>query len=130
VTSPDSGIPQAVSEFVRATIKSVWTLELLLHLRKNSKTDFTVEQLTHELRGSRTMATEALSQLHIAGLITDQDGRQFRYRSASEQIDGLVAQLERIYAERPTTLIKEIASSPSSKIQSFADAFKFRKDDR
>jgi predicted transcriptional regulator len=128
VTSPESGIPQAVSEFVRATIKSVWALELLLLLRKQSSTAFTVEQLTRELRGSRTVVNDALAQLQIAGLVTDEDGSQYRYRYPSESINQLVAQLEHIYAERPTALIKEIASSPSSKIQSFADAFKFRKD--
>jgi predicted transcriptional regulator len=128
VTSAESRIPLPVSEFVRATIKSVWALELLLHLRRKSTESFTVEQLSHELRGSRTMVTEALSQLQLAGLVMEESAGRVRYRSQNEQIDSLVAQLEQIYAERPTALIKEIASSPSAKIQSFADAFKFRKE--
>jgi hypothetical protein len=128
VTSRDSGIPQPVSEFVRATIKSVWALELLLHMRRKSGEASTVDQLTREMRGSRTMVTEVLSQLQTAGLTMDEGEGHFRYRPASQQIDALVVELEHVYSERPTALIKEIASSPSSKIQSFADAFKFRKE--
>jgi hypothetical protein len=40
----------------------------------------------------------------------------------------VAAEVERHYIERPLALIKAIVSAPNEKIQSFADAFRFKKD--
>jgi hypothetical protein len=43
-------------------------------------------------------------------------------------LDHAVGQVERVYAERPSAVVKAILSAPNDKIQSFADAFRLRKD--
>jgi hypothetical protein len=121
-------IPEDVLRFVRDSIKSVWALELLLFMRRNAAQAWTVEQLTKELRSSPQLVTDILASFTTSGLVgTDADGT-FRYCPASADLDALVTRLDRIYAETPLALIKQIVSTPNEKIQSFSDAFRIKRD--
>jgi hypothetical protein len=57
-----------------------------------------------------------------------EDGGSFRYAPASAELDRIVGELEKVYAERPTTVVKAIMAAPSEKLQIFADAFRIKKD--
>jgi len=50
-----------------------------------------------------------------------------RYKPASEVLAAHVATLDRLYRERPVTLIRVIYGLRDSKIRSFADAFRLRR---
>jgi hypothetical protein len=117
-----------VLRFVRGSIKSVWMLDLLLLMRRGGDRAWPIDELTRELRGNRTLVLDLLSGLGKAGLVETDEAGNYRYRPANEETDALVGELERIYMERPLTLIREIVSAPNEKIQSFADAFKLKKD--
>jgi hypothetical protein len=121
-------ISEPVLRFVRSTIKSVWALELLLLMYRRPDTAWTVEALTAELRGSAAFVIELLLIFEQAGLIQRDGNGSITYRPQSPDLHELVGQLERSYAERPLTLIKEILSQPNEKIQSFADAFRFKQE--
>jgi hypothetical protein len=121
-------ISEPVLRFVRSTIKSVWALELLLLMYRRPDTAWTVEALTAELRGSAAFVIELLLIFEQAGLIQRNGNGSITYRPQSPELHELVGQLERSYAERPLTLIKEILSQPNEKIQSFADAFRFKQE--
>lgn len=121
-------IPDHVLQFVRRHIKSVWTIDLLFVMRRSGDRSWTLDELARELRGNRNLVEEVLSALRGAGLLEAESGGTHRYRPASTELDALAADLERLYAERPVALIKEIASAPNEKIQSFADAFRIKKD--
>jgi hypothetical protein len=120
-------IPEHVLQFVRRYIKSVWTLDLLVHMRREPARSWTVDILARDLRGSRPLVEDALSGLNRAGLLKQDANGAYRYEPAAD-LDAIAAELERHYAERPVALIKEIASAPNEKIQSFADAFRIKKD--
>jgi hypothetical protein len=121
-------IPDDVLRFIRGSIKSVWTLDVLLLLRRGRTRSWPLDELTGELRGNRTLVHDVLSALAKAGLVETDDAGNYRYRPSDAEADALVGHLERIYVERPMALIKEIVSAPNEKIQSFADAFRLKKD--
>jgi hypothetical protein len=121
-------IPDQLLHFIRGSIKSVWTLDLLILMRRARERSWTLDALTHELRGNRTLVHDVLSALVTAGLVQVDAEGSYRYRPATPELDSLVEQLERVYVERPLALIKEIVSAPNEKIQSFADAFKIKKE--
>jgi hypothetical protein len=68
---------------------------------------------------------------HVQGLLAhrlvqlDGDAR-VQYRPASDALAAHVATLEKVYRERPVTLIRVIYGLRDRKIRSFADAFKLR----
>ncbi len=121
-------IAEPVLRFVRSSIKSVWALELLLVMRRAASRVWTIDELTHEMRSNRTLVADIASAFVKIGLLEEPASETFRYRPASGELDDLVQQLDRLYAERPLALIKEIVSAPNERIQSFADAFKLKKD--
>ncbi len=115
-------------DFVRTSIRSVWTLELLLFLWRSSNSRWTAAQLVQELRASDGIVNEGLASLQAAGLVMSEAGGTFRYAPASSHLDRLVGQLAQLYRERPTTVTKAIFSSPNDRLHTFADAFKLKKD--
>ena len=121
-------IPSEVRDFILTKVRSVWALEVLLLLRRESSRAWTLNELTKELRSSHAAVTEAMLQFQNAGLIADQGSAGFRYHATSEKDDAIVEQLGEIYSTTPMTLIKEIVTAPRSGIERFADAFKLKKD--
>jgi hypothetical protein len=115
-------------QFIRSSIKSVWALELLLFLRRNSSQSWTVDRLVSELRSSRFVISEVMSTFKSAGLILEESDGSLRYVPASSDLDRHVGLLEIEYSQRPTAVVKAILSAPNDKIQTFADAFKIKKD--
>lgn len=115
-------------DFVRTSIRSVWTLELLLFMWRSSSGRWTAPQLVQELRASDAIVDDGLASLQAAGLVSPEAGGAFRYAPASSHLDRLVGQLAQFYRERPMAVTKAIFSNPNDKLQSFADAFKLKKD--
>jgi hypothetical protein len=114
-------------DFIRSSIRSVWTLELLFKLRQGSGRPFTPEELVRELRASDVVVSEGLSVLQSAGFVAASDGT-YAYAPASPHLDGLAGQLERLHRERPLAVTTAIFSAPTDKLQSLADAFRLKKD--
>jgi DNA-binding IclR family transcriptional regulator len=121
-------IPEHVLHFVRRYIKSVWTLDVLMLMRRERTRRWTLDLLAQELRGNRPLVQDVLTTLVRAGLLGAEEDGTYRYSPGSSELDETAAELERNYAERPLALIKEIVSAPNEKIQSFADAFRIKKD--
>lgn len=121
-------IAEPVLRFLRSSIKSVWALELLLVMRRAGTRIWTIDELTQELRSNRTLVADIAAAFVKSGLLDEPASGTFRYQPASSELDDLVQKLDRLYAERPLALIKEIVSAPNERIQSFADAFKLKKD--
>jgi hypothetical protein len=112
--------------FVAASINSVWTLELLMLLKRDPQRSWQSEALIREMRSSAAVIAEALAALQHAGLVVDDGGGSYRYGTASEHLDRLVAELEKEYAAKPMTVIKAIVAAPADKLRIFSDAFKFK----
>jgi hypothetical protein len=122
----DLPIPENIHAFIRGAITSVWALDLLLFLRSHEASGWTVPQLVKELRGSSPLIADLLVALRGAGLVT-QEGESYRYRPASDELGGLVDQLEQLSAERPFAVRNAILATPHDRVQVFADAFRIKK---
>jgi DNA-binding IclR family transcriptional regulator len=114
-------------EFISASIRSVWDLELLLCLWRSPERSWSPEDVLRELRASDSIVREGLHALQAAGLlIADTDGT-YRYAPASRSFDDLVAKLDDLYRTRPN-LVRKAVLLQHNKLQSFADAFRIKRD--
>jgi hypothetical protein len=96
--------------FIATSIGSVWAIELLLLLRHDPARGWDAEALVRELRSSAVVIDDALARLFAAGLIIRDGGGVYRYRAASSRLDQLASELEEVYATKPMTVIRAIAS--------------------
>jgi hypothetical protein len=115
-------------EFIRTSIQSVWTLEVLLLMWRSAPTSWSAPHLVQELRASDAIVSDGLASLQAAGLVSPEADGTFRYAPASPRLDLCVQQLAQVYRERPTAVTRAIFSSPNDKLQTFADAFRLKKD--
>jgi hypothetical protein len=117
-----------LQDFIRRTIRSAWALEVLLALRRGSHRPWSAGELNQELRSRLGLITEILAGLQNAGLVREEPLGTFRYAPANEELDNLTGQLDEAYATRPFLVLETILSARDTKIQTFADAFKVKKD--
>lgn len=117
----------ALLSFIRSEIRSTWTLELLLHVRKDAGRSYSEEELVRELRSTPALIGRGIRELEAAKLVECAEGGRCRYAPATPELDQLCAALERTYAERPVAVINAIVQSPTERRQNFADAFRFTK---
>ena len=120
-------IPEdTVLDFAGALFRSVWALEVLLALKRRDERPWRAADIVRELRGSRVVVDEALNNLIAAGLVVQEDKGGYCYRAGSPAADELVIELEKLYAAKPTAVIRKIVSSPSTKLQILSDAFRIK----
>jgi hypothetical protein len=113
--------------FIRAAIRSTWSLELLLLLHKQQDRAFAADELVRTLRASPRLVANCLEHLQAAGLLVDGGAGSWRFEPATAQLRDLTDKLERAYAERPVAVINAIVGSPNDRLKSFADAFRLPK---
>ena len=119
---------QEVSGFIRATFRSVWSLELLCFLRSRRESAWTHTEMVTALRASDLVITQSLESLLAAGLIMVEDSGAARYQPISETVDALVAATEDLYRKQPDAVRRLIVAPGSDGLESFANAFKLWKD--
>jgi hypothetical protein len=121
-------IPDVVREFITRHVDSVEALEVLLWLRRTgAETD--AATLAGELRSSVPSVLQRVAELKAHGLL--QPGTQpgtFRYAPAKPGVDTTVALLADCYRTAPFRTMELVYAKPADKIQTFADAFKLKKD--
>jgi predicted transcriptional regulator len=115
---------EEVLDFAGASFRSVWSLELLLMLRRNPRS-WTPAEIIKELRSSRVVVIEALNNLIAAGLVVAEDDGDYRYGGVG-QLEQMIGELERLYAIKPTLVMREIVNSPNAKLQILSDAFRIK----
>jgi hypothetical protein len=120
-------IEPALLTFIRSSLRSVWALELLLLLRRTSPNTLGIKQAARELRASDTLVAKLLPQLEAAGLVVG-EGDAYRFAPASPALQELCGLLEQEYRERPVAVVDAIIAKPD-KVQSLADAFRFKRKD-
>jgi hypothetical protein len=119
---------QEVTSFIRATFRSVWSLELLLFLKNHDSRGWSRFDLVTALRGSDVIVSQSVDSLVAAGLVsTDEDGAA-RYSPVSQDLRRLVEGAERMYAKSPDAVRRMIIASANEGLTAFADAFRLRKE--
>jgi len=124
-----NAIPDDLMQFVGTSIKSVWTLELLLYLWRSAGRACSTSELVRELRASDSIVSDGLAALQIAGLVSPEGNDSVRYAPVSATFDHLVQQLAQLYRERPVMVTNAIFAGPDGRIHNFADAFRLKKED-
>ncbi|HUS24274.1 MAG TPA: hypothetical protein VM369_04950 [Candidatus Binatia bacterium] len=105
--------------FLQEGVPSVQAAELLLQLAADPAA---------EVRPRDAAEAKILQSFHAGGLAMASVDQAYQYRPANETLQTHVQTLAKAYEERPVTLIRIIYALRDSKIHSFADAFRVRKD--
>ena len=127
----DSDFSEAFFAIIHTTVPSVSVAELILLISRQPDRWWTVAEVRRELPADVNITESgigaAMDTLRSRGLVELDSEKRSRYRPASDSLDAHVRTLAQAYNERPVTLIRMIYALRDSRIQSFADAFKFRK---
>ena len=116
-----------VLAFVREAIRSVWTLELLVLMQQDGERVWQTAELVAALRANTRVVTEGLSALDAAGLLRTEEAGSYRFHPATKEQTETIREVVDLYNRKPMAVVRTILTSPTDKIQTFADAFRFRK---
>lgn len=120
------GTDEEVLRFVQSSFRSVWSLEMLLLLKRTPE-PWTKDGLVASLRASELVVAQAIDSLVAAGLAsTDDDGRVI-YAPAPGS-ERLVDATEALYARRPDAVRRAIVAPLPGSLSAFADAFRLWKE--
>lgn len=124
-------IPDNVAQFIVEKIDSVAQLEALLLLRHNPEEQWCVRVLARRLYIDEKQTAELLNDVCAKGLaiaIADEPPR-YQYKPSSLELQQTIDRVAEIYSKHLVPVTNLIHSKPKSRVQEFADAFKFRKDE-
>lgn len=118
---------EEVTRFIESSFPSVWSLELLLLLRRERRA-FSRAELVEGLRASDLVINQALDSLVAGGMAVLDEAGLAMYMPASKGISDQVDKTEELYAKRPDAVRRMIISGSMSGLTAFVDAFRLRKD--
>jgi biotin operon repressor len=119
-----------VRSFIGSTFRSVWALELLLHLKAQGGRVTTADELVSALRASDTVVATALGALLAAGLAVEHGGKGYSYAPASASLAEMVSETELLYRSRPDLVRRIIVAASASQLSAFSDAFRLKGGDQ
>ena len=126
-----SDLPEELSRFIQSSVPTYMAAELLLFLSQSPDKQWKPEEIVNEIQPrviTLSAAKEYLALFKTQGLVVEKQDTQYQYRPASPEAVTAVSALAKAYNERPVTLIRTIYALADNKIQSFADAFKLKKE--
>lgn len=118
-------------QFIAQHVESLAQLETLLLMRQDPQRHWDCAELSRLLYITPDMCGGLVKELEQRGFVgrePETDG-QFRYQPAHADFDRLLGELSAIYQERRVAVITQIYSRPQKKIQTFADAFRLRREE-
>lgn len=121
-------VNQELAGFIKATFRSIWSLELLLLLKTQPERRWSRAEMVSGLRGSESVVSQSVASLVAAGLVAVEEDGEARYVPASADIGRLAEATQKLYAKRPDAVRRLIVMSANEGLTAFADAFRLRKD--
>jgi DNA-binding MarR family transcriptional regulator len=121
------GLPADVSRFIDAYITSVEQIEALLVLKADPDIARSPGNIAKRLYTSEESIDVRLAELEAHGLIA-RSGDDYVYRPRAEELSDGIERLAEFYAKRKVAVINQVFAGPADEVQSFADAFRLRKD--
>lgn len=120
--------PVEIEQFIGQHIESLAQLEMLLLLRRESSRS--LSDLARQLYITPEVSTGIIGDLERRGFVQRDaaDSSLVRYRSGGADVDQLIDQLSALYQQRRVAVITLIYSKPVKKVQTFADAFRLRRE--
>ena len=131
MTEKPGHIPESTQKFIRGSIDSVEQLHVLALLYERRDRDWTLESISRELRSASNSIGMRVRMLIAAKVLAPESlmGERVRYLPVDEQVDESVRELIEVSHVHQYRIIDLIFSKPNPAIQSFADAFRFKKDE-
>lgn len=122
-------LPRDVEAFIRAHIRSVTQLEVLLLLHGSPERWWTPEEVDRELRSAAATTRQHLDDLCAAGLVEIQGeaGPAFRFAATDDRDRAVVEALSERFRTHFHTVVETIYTPGRGSLQDFADAFTFKK---
>lgn len=123
-------LPDTLLQFIRLCIPTYQAAEVLLFFAAHPDGEWSPEEAVAAMLPAvvTVPAMREYAALFADKLLLAEADGKFRYRPSAE-LDRSVGELARAYKEKPVTLIRAVYRIADSRIQSFADAFKLRKDE-
>lgn len=123
-------LPVEIRGFIAQQIESLAQLEALLLMKREPQRSWSAVELARQLYLSEEMCGAMLEELaRRQFVVRNSDDQSFRYACPDARADELLARLAELYVERRVAVISEIYSNPVSKVKTFADAFRLRKEE-
>lgn len=127
----DAAFSDEFCRFLRAAVPTVDAAELLLLMQRERERWWSAEDLLAALQPATPLTGAAaaayLTLLQSNGLVAIAPDKRAQYRPAFSALDEHVATLAQAYRERPVTLIRVIYALRDTRILSFAEAFKLKR---
>jgi hypothetical protein len=127
----DAAFSDEFCRFLRAAAPTVDAAELLLLLQREPGRWWTAQEAVSALAPAASVSeAEAARYFGIfqgSGLLAVGPDKRVQYRPGFAELDAHVRTLAQAYSERPVTLIRVIYALRDSSIQSFAEAFKLKR---
>jgi hypothetical protein len=120
--------PLELKQFIALHVESLAQLEALLILRQDPGVRWNSADLAKRLYITPDMCEALLVNLRQRGFI-DHAADGFYYQPRLPEADRILADLGAMYQQRRVAVITEIYSKPVTKVQTFADAFRLRKEE-
>ena len=119
---------EELSAFVTTTFDSVWSLELLLHLRENESRGWSQDELVTALRASDAVVSRSVETLTAAGLLLVDSQGLVRFAPANAELRDLVTATDDLYKTSPGAVRRMIINASHAGLTAFANAFRLWKD--
>lgn len=126
----DAELSDEICSLIHSSVPTVDALELLVFLAGRADQEWVPGQPTGSAHLLRDHESPQYARLFLEqGLLVAGPTGGYRFQPATPALDSAVRALCTAYNERPVTLIRTVyAIADLKKIQSFADAFKLKKD--
>jgi hypothetical protein len=123
-------LPADIELFIAQHIESLAQLEALLLAAREPGRDWGCEDMSRQLYIGPDVCATIMDDLQRRGFLerTPANPDRFRYHAKDAGIDRLMERLAALYEERRVAVITQIYSKPINKVQTFADAFRLRKE--
>jgi hypothetical protein len=122
--------PAELKQFIAQHVESLAHLEAALHIRRAPDRAWECAELAKTLYISGDMCQGIFEELERQGIVArNPQDLLFRYACAGTELDRLLGLIAVLYHERRVAVITEIYSKPVKKVQTFADAFRLRRED-
>ena len=124
MSAPD--VSQAVQSLINHHMPSIDHVAVLLALQSKPDEAHGSSELARQTRLERDVVERVLRELTASHLI-GRNGDRFQYAPAPG-MRGTVDELAEMYRTKPVTLVRAVYERPARAVQSFAEAFRLRKE--
>jgi hypothetical protein len=123
-------LPSPVKQLLARYIRSVEQLEVLLLVASQPSRTWTASDVYEVIRSSKASIADRLQAFTKEGFLVEEQASSpgYRYTPKSEELRRGVEETARVYQTHRIRVIEAIFAPVVDPVQSFADAFKLRKD--